>query len=241
MHHAVLQAALLAVIATICGCSDRKSPAPAAESTPGVQPTAQSPEASAKATPAPSAKAGTSVDSRAFASCAAETNVVKRLACFDALAKASGLAPETIATSAAAAGKWMTSTDTDPLTDKAVHYAMLSANEGKGRYGDPIVMTVRCQNARTEAYINWSTFLGSEGLDVTSRIDKEAAVTTRWSLSTDSKASFMPQVAATLQKFDGASTFVVNLTPYNESPITAIFDITGASEAFKDIRRDCKG
>jgi type VI secretion system protein VasI len=54
------------------------------------------------------------------------------------------------------------------------------------------VLLVRCQNARTEAFINWSSFLGSDNLNVTSRIDKAAAVTTSWNISTDHKASFVP-------------------------------------------------
>lgn len=244
MHEALRWVSLTAAIFTIGGCGDRQSAAPAAPASTAspahVETAAEGPESSVKATHAPSAKAASSRDANALASCATETNAVKRLACFDTFAKANGLAPETTDTSNTAVGKWRTSTDADPLTDKAVHYAMLTADEGSGRYGDSITMMVRCQNTRTEVFINWNTFLGTEGLRVTSRIDKNPAVTGSWTISTDHKASFMPQVAATLKKFEGASSFVVNLTPYSESPITAIFDISNSSDAFKDIRRDCK-
>lgn len=172
--------------------------------------------------------------------CAAETNTVNRLSCFDDFAKANNLAPSSKDTTPSAASKWQTSTDKDPLTDKSVHYAMLKADEGRGRFGDQIDLIIRCKSGQTEAYINWSTFLGSERLSVTSRIDKSPASTSSWGISTDHKASFMPQQVATLKRFEGASSFVVSLTPYSESPVTAIFDITGASDAFKDIRRDCK-
>ena len=172
--------------------------------------------------------------------CSAETNTVKRLSCFDDFAKANNLTHSSKDTTTSAESKWRTSTDSDPLTDQSVHYAMLDAVEGRGRLGDQILLIIRCKSGKTEAYINWNTFLGSDGLSVTSRIDKERASTSYWSISTDHTASFMPKPVVTLKKFEGATTFVVNLTPYSESPITAIFDISGANDAFKNIRHECK-
>ena len=121
-----------------------------------------------------------------------------------------------------------------------MHYASLNTDEGNDRSGKPFQMTVRCQNTRTEVFISWRTFLGTRGLEVTTRIDKSPALTSYWSVSTDNVASFMPQPVTTLKKFEGASRFLVNLTPYGEGPITAVFDISGSREAFNDIRRDCK-
>jgi len=240
MNKVVFRVVLVVSISAIWGCGERKSaqsavPAPVEASAQGSKVS----DTAAPSGPAAPANANTSSDAKALASCAAEANVVKRLACFDAFTKTSGLAPETVNTSPAAAGKWLTSTDTDPLNDKQVHYATLIADEGRGRFGDRVTMTVRCKNMQTELYINWYTYLGSDGLQVISRVDKNPAATAYWSVSTDSKASFMPQPVSTLKKFDGAASFVVNLTPYNESPVTAIFDISGSSEAFKDIRRGC--
>jgi type VI secretion system protein VasI len=240
MHHAFRVAVLVCCIASIGGCGQHRPNSSAADSSSPSAAAPASTQTTDGITSQGRSQAPAPLDAKALASCAAEPNTVKRLACFDAFASANGLVPTTVSTSSPAAGKWITSTETDPLTDKAVHYAMLTADQGKGRFGEHIVLVVRCQNARTEAFINWSSFLGSDNLDVTSRIDKSAAVTTSWNISTDHKASFVPQASAMLSKFDGAFSFVVNLTPYGESPVTAIFDITGSSDAFKDIRRDCK-
>lgn len=179
------------------------------------------------------------VPKKEVALCAAETNTVNRLACYDLLAARHDQAPKETLTSAATKGKWITQTNTDPLTDKSVFLALLEAESGKGAYGDTVRLLVRCQNNTTEAYINWNSFLGSDGIRVTSRIDKNPAKTSTWSISTDNKASFMPSAAATLKGFIGATSFVANLTPYSESPITAVFDITGAERAFEDISKGC--
>jgi type VI secretion system protein VasI len=180
------------------------------------------------------------IDSKELAICAANNNSVQRLSCFDDLAKKYGQVPTTVQISSGDAGKWKTSTDTDPLTDKSVHFAILEATDGRGRFGEKVQMTVRCKNGKTEVYVDWATFLGSDGINVTSRIDKAQAEKSYWGVSTDHKASFMPSPVPTLKKMSGGTTYAVNLTPFSDSPITAIFDIAGAETAFKDIRRDCK-
>jgi type VI secretion system protein VasI len=188
----------------------------------------------------PAVISGKEVPSKELAVCAAKSNSVQRLSCFDDLAKRYGQAPMTIETNLGSRGNWETSTDTDPLTDKSIHYASLSATDGRGRFGEKIRMTVRCKNGKTEVFVDWATFLGSESISVTSRIDKDQAEKSYWSISTDHKASFMPQPIPTLKKLANGSSYAVNLTPYSDSPVTAIFDISGAEAAFKDIRRDCK-
>jgi type VI secretion system protein VasI len=179
------------------------------------------------------------IDPKELAKCAAIENQVQRVSCFDVLANKYGQAPTTVNTTSGSKGRWQTSTETDPLTDKSVHRARVEAHEGRGKYGDAISLHVRCKSGKTEAYVNWSTFLGSDDIAVTSRIDKSPAEKSNWSISTDHKASFMPKPLQTLKKFSGATTFVVNLTPYGENPVTAIFDISGAEEALKDIKQAC--
>lgn len=53
-------------------------------------------------------------------------------------------------------------------------------------------LVVRCLQGRPEVYIAWLNSLGSEAPAVTSRLGEQLAQTTRWGLSTDSRASFYP-------------------------------------------------
>lgn len=175
-----------------------------------------------------------------LAKCAAIENPVSRLVCFDSLASERGAAPSTKITTSNGAGKWKTSTKIDPLTDKEIHFAALSADTGRGRFGGSPILVVRCQDNTTEMYINWNDFLGSGPVSTTYRVDKEPAQTSGWSLSTDKKAAFFPgSPVPTLKKIAESSSFVANVTPYNESPITAVFDTTGVTEAFTKIREGC--
>lgn len=175
-----------------------------------------------------------------LAVCAAEKNSVKRLACFDALADKHGAAPATQPTTAAGAGKWKTSTTTDPMTDKSVYVAKLSADSGRSQFGGAIGLTVRCRNNKTELYIDWQDFLGLDRTPVTYRVGKQAARTSDWPLSTDNKATFFPgSPVAVLKEIMQVDSLVANTTPYSESPVTAVFNTTGAASALADIRKGC--
>lgn len=181
------------------------------------------------------------IEDRQVASCAAMKNPIERLACYDKLADTHDLAPKTVATPAHGKGKWHTSTSTDPLTDKAIYVATLDADSGRGRFGEGIDMVVRCAKGETDLYINWESFLGTDGISLTYRVGKAKAVKSTWLVSTDNKSSFYPgSPVSTLKAMIDTDSFVANVTPYSESPVTATFDTSGAKEALSDIRTACK-
>lgn len=172
--------------------------------------------------------------------CAAKSNAVQRLECFDAIAMKAGATATTANTTNPNAGKWITKTTSDPLTDKNIYFAQIIADSGRGRFAPEIAMIVRCKDNKTEMFINWGSFLGTDGIDVTHRVGKSDSERKEWSVSTDHKASFFPgSPIATLKEIIESDTFVANVTPYSESPITAVFDTKGAGVALADIRSGC--
>lgn len=185
--------------------------------------------------------ASATISKNEIAKCAAIENAVNRLSCYDSLAKSEGLAKE-VKTSSVTDSKWVIREKTDPLTDNSVYTAMILADSGKGRYGNHISLLIRCENNTTEMYINWASYLGRDDISVTYRIGKDKAVTSRWGLSTDSKATFFPgSPIPALKEIIESDTpsLVANLTPYNSNPITAVFNTSGAKEALSDIRESC--
>lgn len=187
-----------------------------------------------------SVAAQAAIEDKEITKCASKIGTVERLSCFDELAEQHDLAPKTVATSIAGKGKWITSTSTDPLNDKSIYIATLNADSGKGRLGKGISLIVRCANNQTEIYINWGAFLGTNETKVTHRVGKDKAKSSAWTVSTDHTSAFYPGSPVSLLKsMTENDSFVANVTPYSESPITAVFDVSGAAEAFKDIRPGC--
>jgi len=93
-----------------------------------------------------------------------------------------------------------------------------------------------------ELYINWASYLGSKAI-ITSRFDKKKSKIMEWNISTDSEASFYPSPILKskniLYELIESHQFSARVIPYNESPITAIFDLIGFSKSVKPYFKIC--
>lgn len=153
-----------------------------------------------------------------------------RLACYDGLAN-----EKSVATS----GKWVVETDENPLDDSKTVTLALESDEGRSRFRGPVLMVLRCKSNKTEVYLRWGEYLGREAM-VTGRVGKNKPITIPWNLSTDSQATFFPgQPIGFIKKLMEHDKYVAQVTPYNESPTTAVFDISGLSQAVKPLRQTC--
>ncbi|WP_421704607.1 type VI secretion system-associated protein TagO [Aliiroseovarius sp.] len=186
---------------------------------------------------------------REIAQCAVIDGMLERLQCYDDLAKALDLdGPQPVATgvTAPAIGKWEVQRSSNPLDDSQTVVLALDADQGSDRWGNKVTMIIRCQSNRTEMYVAWRDYLGNDGdyrneyKRVTIRVGDNPAATQNWGLSTDSKATFAPGTPiALIRDMAKADRFVAQVTPYNESPVTAIFDTTGLTEALAPVMEVC--
>ena len=191
--------------------------------------------------------AAAAVEDKDLAACASLEGDLTRLSCFDSLVQSAGLdGPKPQPVANANPGKWQVSRDVNPMDDSERVVLHLTADSGRSQWDRPITFIARCQSNETEAYINWQDYLGNDGSirgeykNVTVRIGSEGATTERWGLSTDSEATFAPSWAGDLLKrMAGSDKFIAQVTPYNESPVTAIFDTTGMADALEPLMEVC--
>lgn len=136
-------------------------------------------------------------------------------------------------------GKWDVSISKDELTDNKTVFLSLIASSGLGKYGDPVYLIIRCQNNKTEMFINWQTFLGLDTIEAIDRVDDKKAETSYWDISTDRKASFRRNPVPQIKKMLDSKKYVAQVTPYSENPITAVFETDGLGNAIKELRETC--
>lgn len=135
-------------------------------------------------------------------------------------------------------GDWTYYESKNPIDDSKTVKAILEAYSGTGKYGDSIYLQIRCMDDETDVIIDWESYLGSKAY-VTSRVDKNKAVTIKWSLSTDSKSVFSPHPHTLTRELFEAKKFVAQITPYNENPITAKFNLEGIDKFLPKLVKTC--
>ncbi len=179
------------------------------------------------------------IEEKEYAKCAAIDGDLARLECFDGLArvkKLDGRQAQPVSTDGV--GQWVVSADINPVDDSKTVTLLLRSDSGKNRWGKSPLLIVRCMSNSTSMIINWSAYLGREA-EVLTRVGANKAATTRWALSTDSQATFHPQPIAFLKQLLAETKMVAQITPYNESPVTAVFDTRGLENAIKPLRETC--
>lgn len=179
------------------------------------------------------------VGRQAMAACASIEESSSRLECFDELAERHRLPnmdvpPATMS----GTGEWSISRTINPIDDTATVVARLTATSGQGKYGDPVNMIIRCRSGEMDLYIDWHTYM-TDSVAVTARVGTRDAVTENWLGSTDKQASFKRFPMVMIRKMLDEARFVAQATPFNENPITAIFDISGIDNALKPLREEC--
>ncbi len=147
-----------------------------------------------------------------------------RLASFDQWAKSLGLAR----TSIESLGNWFVEVDSDPIDDSKKIVFSCRASEGGSAYDTPTII-IRWQNGELDSYIYWDDYL-ADNSQVTLRFDSEDAYKERWSMSTNSQATFCTNPQAFIDKLLVHDRLVTRITPYNEGPTTLVFDISGLRE-----------
>ena len=161
------------------------------------------------------------------------------------------------------AGKWIVGKKInprgDPIDDTTIIRFVLGCDSGKSADGEPIILYLIYErmgrSEGTDVIIYWNDYL-KDSNKVMFKFGNQEAIHNDSSLSADNEATFYHEdYPGYSGRIDGAPSdsidfirelmkvdrLVAQLTPYNEIPITAVFDVRGLKETiepYNDILRD---
>ena len=175
--------------------------------------------------------------------CAAISDDARRLECFDLIFKKSSM------TTLAPKSDWIVKEEKSKIDDSTnVLLTVSSVEPIKNQYGvetnlDALIV---CREKKTDFYIVFGGhFMSSiEGYGkVTFRLDKQPAFQRQMTESTDHKALGLwggANAIPFIKSLFGGSDLFVRATPYNESAVSADFNVSGLKSAIAPLERACK-
>ena len=181
------------------------------------------------------ANSSAAINEKEYAKCAIVEGDQARLECFDNLAVAKKLNVRQVKpASFVGKGKWYVSVDGD---SKAITLT-LNADSGKNRWGKPVYLVARCKNNTTDLYIGWNDYLGREA-SVLTQVGTNKAITQSWSLSTDKNTTYHNEPIPFIKELLDSPKLVTQVTLYNKSLVTAVFNTAGLENIIKPLRESC--
>ena len=147
------------------------------------------------------------------------------------------------------AGRWVVSSETDPMTDQVNVVARLeSATRIPNSIGSEELahIIVRCARGKLDAYVRTDTILDSnwqyDSVSGQHRFGSASPVRFSGTVSTDRQAVFLRQPRSWLADFrtHEAESWTVELPVYNRKPVSVKFDLSGAGKALDAIPASCR-
>lgn len=136
---------------------------------------------------------------------------------------------------------WRTKTAISPIDDSKTVYiwtGAVSPSFTKYESTQPRLY-LRCKENKTDVFIEYDIFIGTDTKEMTIRFDKNKAIKQRWIISTDNEAVFSRKAIQFIKSFFGKKTLFVEITPYGESPIQSVFNIQNVENVITPLRESC--
>ena len=135
------------------------------------------------------------------------------------------------------------SEEIDPLTDETKYTLVIrSSNEianSIGR-GERDALIIRCKGNSTDAYINTTPFVSSDGQTVKLRWNGGGITSQWWGPASGGGALFSGAPVSLLNQMAGADKLVISYQPYSKPAVSAVFEFKEAQSDLKKMQEICK-
>lgn len=136
-------------------------------------------------------------------------------------------------------GKWQVKLHADPMNDSSIALVMIQSE------ADDVTLGLNCRKDTDDVGIIWRRFLGGEEIngeeqkDIIYRVDQGQPIVATWKVMPDRTTvrAFTPE--GFVREIRDSSRLVLQVEPYQEMPLTVVFETKGLRDALLATTPEC--
>lgn len=138
-------------------------------------------------------------------------------------------------------GKWQVKVHKDPIDDSRFIIVMLQSED------DGVTLGVNCRGSGSSVGIVWDRFLGGEKIGgveyktMVYRVDDKQPLRTDWPVMSDRSTVRADTPERFVTEVMSGERLAIRVEPYQEAPLTVLFDTKGLKNVLMANRPECDG
>ena len=165
--------------------------------------------------------------------CKSFNTVVARARCYDEAISDYDLGTMELAPIKNANGKWRVSIEKSEIDESDNVFANLNGSgyvvTRSSEYFHPSIVAL-CKEGVPQGYVVWNISLG----------ENEEEKTESWKLSSDTQATFIPDISQFIKNLKNYESLFIEVTPATRDLQSSIFDLRGSASALETLTSTCK-
>lgn len=139
-------------------------------------------------------------------------------------------------------GSWVTKSETNKMTDQTDFVALNTSPDSYNKDGltRETTLVLRCSNNKTDAYLSFHDFMGSDDPRITLRLDGGQPTKKTWNGAEGGDAAFAPQAVQFIKELSKHKKAIFGFEPYGSTMQVVEFDLSGIDKVAEKISTACK-
>lgn len=139
-------------------------------------------------------------------------------------------------------GAWVTKSKTNKMTDETDFVALNTSSDTYNKDGltRETTLVLRCASNKTDAYLSFHDFMGSDDPYITMRLDGGKPTKKIWGGGEGGDAAFSPQAVSFIKELSKHKKAIFGFEPYGSTMQVVEFDLTGIDKVAESLSEACK-
>ncbi|EAO9733397.1 hypothetical protein BRR58_17625 [Salmonella enterica] len=139
-------------------------------------------------------------------------------------------------------GPWIAKSETNKMTDQTDFAAINTSTDTYSKAGSTreTSLVLRCTDNKTEAYLSFSDYMGSDDPGITMRLDDGKPVKRTWGGGEGGDAAFVPQPIGFIKELAKYKKVIFGFEPYGTTMQIVEFDLSEIDKVIENLSQACK-